>query len=234
MSVSDNQMRIAHYSTQGIHAIARMYNRDRGGERKFQVRDARWGIFRAGFARWNTTQRADAHLRACFTHVRACVAHMHTDNDRTKSMNYRQTLHTIASNAHSPKVAKTSDNESRRDSGSHSDGNKANLGKTDDPRTEATESRAVWTLWKWGRMPVSSEREQKPLPTSTLECARCIYNSDLDLILLWDCYCKYSNLWICETVTRRFGIRKKFLFYSKYDFVDESICVHGFLNFRNY
>jgi len=193
MSVSDNQMRIAHYSTQGIHAIARMYNRDRGGERKFQVRDARWGIFRAGFARWNTTCGC-TFARMFHAYPRVCCAHAHGQWPY-------EIFHTIASNAHSPKVAKTSDNESRRDSGSHSAGNKANLGKTDDPRTEATESRAVWTLWKWGRMPVSSEREQKPLPTSTLECARCIYNSDLDLILLWGR--KYSSLWICETVTRR-------------------------------
>lgn len=49
----------------------------------------------------------------------ACVC-THTDDDRTKTTNYRATLYTTASNAHSPKVAKTSDNESRRDSGSHS------------------------------------------------------------------------------------------------------------------
>lgn len=74
--------------------------------------------------------------------VRVCIR-THTDDDRTKTTNYRPTFYTTASNAHSPKVkvAKTSDNESRRDSGSHSiaeQGNKANLGKIDDPRTEAT------------------------------------------------------------------------------------------------
>lgn len=40
-SLTDNQTRIAHCSTQEIHAIARMYNRDEGRERKFQVRDTR-------------------------------------------------------------------------------------------------------------------------------------------------------------------------------------------------
>jgi len=101
------------------------------------------------------------------TEFHACLhvcAHMYTDDDRTKSTNYwLQTLCTIASNAHTPKVAKTSDNESRQDSGSHSTGNKANLGKTDDPMNrERKRPRTVETLWKWGRMPVSSEREQKP------------------------------------------------------------------------
>lgn len=99
---------------------------------------------------------------------------MHTNDDRTKSTNYRQTLRTTASNAHSPKVAKTSDNESRRDSGSHSTGNKANLGKTDDPRTEATESSLNAVEMRSDAGLLGARTKTEALPTSTLECARCI------------------------------------------------------------
>ncbi|KYN09124.1 hypothetical protein ALC57_18755 [Trachymyrmex cornetzi] len=94
------------------------------------------------------------------------------------------TLRTIASNAHTPKVAKTSDNESRQDSGSHSTGNKANLGKTDDPRTETTESGLNTVEMRSDAGLLGTRTKTETLPTSTLESALDVFYSDLDLILL--------------------------------------------------
>lgn len=87
-----------------------------------EVSSARYALryLRNGFSCWNDATYARMHVGRCIRSrawVRVCT---HTDDDRTKTINYRQTLYTTASNAHSPKVAKTSDNESRHDSGSHS------------------------------------------------------------------------------------------------------------------
>ncbi|KYQ60163.1 hypothetical protein ALC60_00569 [Trachymyrmex zeteki] len=103
------------------------------------------------------------------------------------------TLRTIASNAHTPKVAKTSDNESRQDSGSHSTGNKANLGKTDDPRTETTESGLNTVEMRSDAGLLGTRTKTETLPTSTLESALDAFHSDLDLILLWNLHYEYSS-----------------------------------------
>lgn len=143
-----------------------------------------------------------------YASVRACMrAHMYTDDDRTKST-------TDAPPPATPTLLKLPRPRTMSPDTTAALIRPATKRILAKPMIrERKRPRAVWTLWKRGRMPVSSKRKQKPrcflsLRSSVLNA----FNSDLDLILLWDRYCEHSNIVHCElSVTMRipFGFRKK-------------------------